>query len=43
MAKKYKLNKSELTRMKREVKIYNQFLPVLKLKQEQLSDSIINI
>lgn len=36
MAKKYKLNKSELTRMKREVKIYNQFLPVLKLKQEQL-------
>jgi V/A-type H+-transporting ATPase subunit D len=36
MAKKYKLNKSELTRMKREVRIYNQFLPVLKLKQEQL-------
>ena len=36
MAKKFKLNKSELTRLKREEKIYSQFLPVLKLKQEQL-------
>jgi vacuolar-type H+-ATPase subunit D/Vma8 len=32
MTKKYKLNKSELTRLKSEQKIYNQFLPVLKLK-----------
>lgn len=36
MARKYKLNKSELTRLKREEKTYGQFLPVLKLKQEQL-------
>ncbi len=36
MAKKFKLNKAELTRLKREEKIYSQFLPVLKLKQEQL-------
>jgi V/A-type H+-transporting ATPase subunit D len=36
MGKTYKLNKSELTRMKQEEKIYLQFLPVLKLKQEQL-------
>ena len=43
MAKKYKLNKSELTRMKREVKIYNQFLPVLKLKQEQLQIELLKI
>jgi V/A-type H+/Na+-transporting ATPase subunit D len=32
----YKLNKVELTRFRRQVKTYNQFLPVLKLKQEQL-------
>ena len=36
MGEKVKLNKSELTRLKREEKTYNQFLPVLKLKQEQL-------
>lgn len=36
MAEKVKLNKSELTKLKREEKTYNQFLPVLKLKQEQL-------
>lgn len=36
MSEKIKLNKSELTRLKREEKTYNQFLPVLKLKQEQL-------
>jgi len=32
----YKLNKVELTRLRRQVKTYNQYLPVLKLKQEQL-------
>ena len=32
----YKLNKVELTRFRRQVKTYNQYLPVLKLKQEQL-------
>lgn len=31
-----KLNKVELTRLRRDVKTYNQYLPVLKLKQEQL-------
>lgn len=36
MLKNYKLNKSELTRLKQEIKIYQHFLPVLKLKQEQL-------
>lgn len=36
MAKKYKLNKSELTLLRRQEKMYGQFLPVLKLKQEQL-------
>lgn len=36
MSKEYKLNKSELTRLKREEKLYGQYLPVLKLKQEQL-------
>lgn len=36
MARDYKLNKSELTRLKREEKLYCQYLPVLKLKQEQL-------
>jgi len=43
MAKKYKLNKSELTRMKREMKVYKQFLPVLKLKQEQLQIESLKI
>jgi len=43
MAKKYKLNKSELTRMKREIKVYKQFLPVLKLKQEQLQIESLKI
>ncbi len=36
MSRDYKLNKSELTRLKREEKLYSQYLPVLKLKQEQL-------
>lgn len=36
MAEKYRLNKSELTRLRRETKMYGQFLPVLKLKKEQL-------
>jgi len=36
MGREYKLNKSELTRLKINFKIYAQFLPVLKLKQEQL-------
>ena len=36
MAEKVKLNKSELTRLKQSQKTYGQFLPVLKLKQEQL-------
>ncbi|MDJ0837702.1 MAG: V-type ATP synthase subunit D [Acidobacteriota bacterium] len=33
---KPKLNKSELTRLRRQIKMYNQFLPVLKLKKERL-------
>jgi V/A-type H+-transporting ATPase subunit D len=36
MNRDYKLNKSELTRLKRQEKLYLQFLPVLKLRQEQL-------
>lgn len=32
----YKLNKVELTRFRRQTKTYKQYLPVLKLKQEQL-------
>ena len=32
----YRLNKSELTRLQRELAIYGQYLPVLKLKKEQL-------
>lgn len=36
MAKKFALNKTELTRLRREEKTYKQFLPVLQLKQEQL-------
>jgi V/A-type H+-transporting ATPase subunit D len=43
MTKTYKLNKSELTRLKNEEKIYIQFLPVLKLKQEQLQIEKIRI
>lgn len=43
MGKNYKLNKSELTRLKNEEKIYTQFLPVLKLKQEQLQTEQIRI
>jgi V/A-type H+-transporting ATPase subunit D len=43
MGKTYKLNKSELTRLKQEEKIYEQFLPVLKLKQEQLQIEHIRI
>ena len=33
---KPKLNKSELTRLRRQLKMYDQFLPVLKLKKERL-------
>ena len=36
MSRDYKLNKSELTRLKRQERLYAQYLPVLKLKQEQL-------
>ena len=36
MAQKFSLNKTELTRLRREEKTYKQFLPVLQLKQEQL-------
>ena len=36
MARKFSLNKTELTRLRREEKMYKQFLPVLQLKQEQL-------
>lgn len=36
MSREYKLNKSELTRLKQQEKLYLQYLPVLKLKQEQL-------
>jgi len=43
MEKTYKLNKSELTRLKQEEKIFLQFLPVLKLKQEQLQIEQIKI
>lgn len=43
MAKKYKLNKSELSRLKQEEKTFTQFLPVLKLKQEQLQIEKIRI
>jgi len=43
MIRKYKLNKSELTSLKQEAKIYLQFLPVLKLKQEQLQMEQIRI
>ncbi len=43
MVKKFKLNKSELTRLKREERMYFQFLPVLKLKQEQLQIERIKI
>jgi len=36
MARRFSLNKTELTRLRREEKTYKQFLPVLQLKQEQL-------
>jgi V/A-type H+/Na+-transporting ATPase subunit D len=36
MSREYKLNKSELTRLKRQEKLYMHYLPVLKLKLEQL-------
>jgi len=36
MARKFALNKTELTRLRREEKTFKQFLPVLQLKQEQL-------
>ncbi len=35
-SRKFALNKTELTRLRREEKMYQQFLPVLQLKQEQL-------
>ena len=34
--RRFSLNKTELTRLRREEKTYKQFLPVLQLKQEQL-------
>ena len=34
--RRFALNKTELTRLRREEKTYKQFLPVLQLKQEQL-------
>lgn len=34
--RKFSLNKTELTRLRREERTYQQFLPVLQLKQEQL-------
>lgn len=43
MGRDFKLNKSELTRLKVNAKIYSQFLPVLKLKQEQLQIEQIRI
>ena len=43
MAEKVKLNKVELTRLRRDVKSYEQFLPVLKLKQEQLQAEQLRI
>lgn len=43
MAEKVKLNKVELTRLRRDVKTYQQFLPVLKLKQEQLQAEQLKI
>lgn len=43
MPEKVKLNKVELTRLRREVKTYQQFLPVLKLKQEQLQAEQLKI
>lgn len=43
MAEKVKLNKVELTRLRREVKTYQQFLPVLKLKQEQLQSEQLKV
>lgn len=43
MARAFKLNKSELTRLRREQKMYSQFLPVLKLKQEQLQVEALRI
>lgn len=39
----YKTNKSELTRLKQNKKVFLQFLPVLKLKQEQLQVELIHI
>jgi V/A-type H+-transporting ATPase subunit D len=36
MSTDYKLNKSELTRLARQQKLYEHYLPVLKQKQEQL-------
>jgi V/A-type H+-transporting ATPase subunit D len=43
MAEKVKLNKVELTRLRRDVRTYQQFLPVLKLKQEQLQAEQVKI
>src|SRR5438045_1569734 len=36
MSRDYRLNKSELTALMRQLKLYNQYLPVLMLKREQL-------
>lgn len=43
MAEKIKLNKVELTRLRRDVKTYEQFLPVLELKQQQLQAEQLKI
>ncbi len=43
MAEKVKLNKVELMRQRREVRTFQQFLPVLKLKQEQLQAEQLKI
>lgn len=43
MAEKVKLNKVELTRLRRDLKTYQQFLPVLELKQQQLQAELLGI
>ena len=43
MSRDFKLNKSELTRLRRQQKLYGQYLPVLKLKTEQLQQEMHRI
>lgn len=40
---KPKLNKSELTRFRRQLKTFNQYLPVLKLKKERLQSEHLRL